>query len=271
MNSVKQKTSMHKRLLLFMNLDIIDQIVILLKFFLPVLIIGGGIQYLFHYDENILGVIFGIFVVVVVFLSLPSDNIEICSNKMRYTRFLTMCANLMIGIFYLGIMVFVSANLLNLIEQYININENALFVFRCVWVLIWVMLFIWLIIFKYNSRLFFKLQYGEIKRIHNLNVEKAEFLQIAQQKKNFEFRLADIKRRRIKIGDILIFQNIDNQEEFINTEVKDLQFANNFNELRQQMPSNAELKENLHLLNEQYPAKKQKKRKVIAIQFEIMD
>jgi ASC-1-like (ASCH) protein len=185
-------------------------------------------------------------------------------------RFLTILVNLIIGIFCAAVTIFISSKLLNLIEKSIDISDEWLLIFRCVWGGIWIILFIWLIIFKYNQKLFFKLQYGEIKGVHILNVRKEEFLQIILQKKSFEFRLADIKRRRMKVGDILVFNNIDNLEKYVNTEIKALYFADNFSEFMLKIPLNDELKTNLGLLNNQYPLERQKKRRVIAINFEVI-
>lgn len=269
-NSIIRKIPFHKKLLFFINLDIVDQIKILLRFFVPILVIGGFIQYFWPHILGHIDIVSGTictFIVLVFLLSLPEDKIEVISPQKQCLRFLTMFINLGIGVFYMLIIACVATKLLIFVENCFTMSDEMTFCFRCLWYLIVILMFVWLVIFKFNKKLFFKLHYGEIKDVHILNIEKETFLQIVMQKKNFEFRLADIKRRRIKVGDILVFNNIDNPLEFVTTEITALYFADNFCELLSKLSDNDELKNQLISLNEQYSLARQKKRKVIAIKF----
>lgn len=270
--SVIRKLPTYKRILLFLNLDIVDQTLVLAKYFVPALIVGGMAQYFLYPDNqdvDIVSTLISAFFILVFLLSLPEDKIEVSPPQKQYVRPFVMAINFVIGMVYATVAIFVSVKLWELIEKYNNMDKDEFFLFSCIWGLAWAVSFVWIVIFKYNKKLFFKLKYGEIKGVHILNVGKEDFLSINLNKKTFEFRLYDFKRRRMETGDILIFNNIDNIQEYVYTEIKNLYFASNFNELQSKMPpDDKQLKDGLAMLNKQYPPQVQKRRNVIAVEFE---
>ena len=73
--------------------------------------------------------------------------------------------------------------------------------------------------------------FGERKIMeHRMKLRNKPFEQIKNNKKNIEMRLYDEKRKQIKEKDIIIFTNIDTNEE-LKVEVEKLYIFNNFEEL----------------------------------------
>ncbi|MCR5308727.1 MAG: DUF86 domain-containing protein [Bacilli bacterium] len=70
---------------------------------------------------------------------------------------------------------------------------------------------------------------------HRMNLCSGPFDLIEQKSKTIEMRLFDEKRQKIKIGDIIIFVNLDTKKEII-TEVMDLKVYKTFEELYANYP-----------------------------------
>ena len=70
---------------------------------------------------------------------------------------------------------------------------------------------------------------------HRMNLCSGPFDLIEQKSKTVEMRLFDEKRQKIKIGDIIIFANLDTKKEII-TEVVDLKVYKTFEELYANYP-----------------------------------
>lgn len=66
--------------------------------------------------------------------------------------------------------------------------------------------------------------------IHNMNLQDNPFESIDKGIKTVEMRLYDEKRRKINIGDIILFDN-DNTDKLIKTEVESLHIFRDFTEL----------------------------------------
>lgn len=65
---------------------------------------------------------------------------------------------------------------------------------------------------------------------HNMHLNPEPFEKIASGRKTIELRLYDEKRQQIKVGDILIFTNLDSEER-LQAEVIALHRFNTFQEL----------------------------------------
>ena len=275
-DGVTKKTSLHKKLLLFMNLDIWEQIWILIKIFAPLLILGVILQ-----NKDFTSAIFGAFVVIVIGLAMPAEPIEIVSSeedlsiKSQCIRLFKMLINVALGIIYFGAATFGAAMLLHHGGQIIGLDGDKLFCFDVAGGVILFALIVWLILWKYKHRLFLRLSDTILKNRYTFNVENEDFLQIETKQKCIEFRLADSKRKRIKVGDILVFQNMDDLKKYVTAEVTKLYSARNFAELMPQIDvlktgyGNAD--DVLSVLNHNYTAKQQEKKKVIGIEFKCMN
>ena len=275
-NSMTKKISLYKKLLVCMNLDIQTQIFLLLKFFIPMLIIGGIIQLLlprYGHDINIVSFVTCIFVMLIFAISLPPRKIEIISRKDQYIRLIKMLCNIFFGLMYFGIAIFSAARLLYYIEKLFSIKDDALFCIRCIYGVVCFVTFLWLILWKYRKNLFFKLPDIITKNVHILYIENNDFAAIETKQKNVEFRLADNKRKKIKIGDVLIFSNIDNLEKCVYTEVTKLYFAPDFKNLIAKTGIHKTGYTNagdmLDFWDDIYTIKQQKKYGVIGIEFEL--
>ena len=71
---------------------------------------------------------------------------------------------------------------------------------------------------------------------HTMNLKPAPFSQIACGAKTIELRLYDEKRKRIAIGDILIFSNTENTEMKLCCKVSALHIFKSFAELYRALP-----------------------------------
>lgn len=74
-------------------------------------------------------------------------------------------------------------------------------------------------------------------RIHKMNLANKPFQKIIEGKKTVELRLYDEKRKRIKLGDIIEFTNIENTNEKITVKVIGLDIYPNFEELYKHIPA----------------------------------
>ena len=92
--------------------------------------------------------------------------------------------------------------------------------------------------------------------------------------KDVEVRLNDEKRRKLNVGDKLIFINRGNEEETITTVVKNLVYFNDFFEvtnyydMKRIYLENTTLDEYLELMNKFYSKEEQDECGVVAIEFE---
>ena len=68
-------------------------------------------------------------------------------------------------------------------------------------------------------------------KIHKMRLLPEYFEYIKTGTKKLEIRLNDEKRKNIKIGDIVIFEKLDETQEFLKTKVTNLYYYSNFNEL----------------------------------------
>lgn len=71
---------------------------------------------------------------------------------------------------------------------------------------------------------------------HNMKLNPSPFEMIKSGKKTIELRLNDEKRRKIKIGDEIEFENTDDSAQMINTKVLNLYRFCSFNELYKSLP-----------------------------------
>jgi len=91
--------------------------------------------------------------------------------------------------------------------------------------------------------------------------------------KTIELRLFDEKRKKIKIGDEITFENLDNAADYFIGVVKALHRAQDFQELSEFIPvSKAGFKtqkELVETMRKFYPLEKQKKEGVLGIEIKI--
>ena len=106
---------------------------------------------------------------------------------------------------------------------------------------------------------------------HYMNLKDKYFESIKNNRKNFEVRLLDAKREKIKINDIIVFTNSLNETVSVN--VISLNIYNNFEELLNDIngiyiglsgPSNSAMLNELYSI---YPQNKIANYKVLAIKF----
>lgn len=69
-------------------------------------------------------------------------------------------------------------------------------------------------------------------RIHTMRLQTDPFLQIKCGKKRVELRLADEKRGKLRIGDLIIFEHTKNAEETLCARVTDLRRYGNFDQVQ---------------------------------------
>ena len=94
--------------------------------------------------------------------------------------------------------------------------------------------------------------------------------------KRIELRLNDEKRKNIKIGDEIIFEELCDNPRYLKAKVIDLYYADTFSELIDRfnieiIASNDSTKEELiNVLNEIYPQEKQQKYGAVGIKIELI-
>ena len=112
--------------------------------------------------------------------------------------------------------------------------------------------------------------------IHYMNLHPTPFRMIAKGQKTIELRLFDEKRKKIAIGDTLIFTNTENTDATITCVVKGLHIFTSFEELYRALPldkcgylpeelENASAKD----MEEYYTAEEQMKYGVVGIELEL--
>ena len=72
--------------------------------------------------------------------------------------------------------------------------------------------------------------------IHEMSLRPEPFEQILRGEKTIELRLYDGKRRKIRIGDTIIFTNTKDESRKIEAVVRDIHIFDSFAELFQNLP-----------------------------------
>lgn len=113
-------------------------------------------------------------------------------------------------------------------------------------------------------------------KTYNMKLLPQYFNYIKNGTKRLELRLNDEKRKNIKINDIIIFEKVDKDTEYLHTKVKNIYKYKNFNELianfditllADQSITKEEL---LQKLNEIYSSEEQLKYGVLAIEIKLI-
>ena len=92
--------------------------------------------------------------------------------------------------------------------------------------------------------------------------------------KKIEVRLNDEKRKNIKIGDEIVFEDLDNQERKVKVKVTNLYYENTFNDLLSRFDvsifgdKDSTKEELIEILNKIYPKEEQDKYGVVGIEIE---
>ncbi|MBO7244760.1 MAG: ASCH domain-containing protein [Alphaproteobacteria bacterium] len=106
--------------------------------------------------------------------------------------------------------------------------------------------------------------------MHYMSVKQPYFNLLKTGKKTIELRLFDEKRQKIKMGDYILFSNIDNREENFQGKVINLYWEKNFEALCKKISPNQAgfqtKKELLNALKEFYSEAEQNKFGVIGIE-----
>ena len=109
---------------------------------------------------------------------------------------------------------------------------------------------------------------------HRMRLVKEYFDAIKKGTKRYELRLNDEKRQLINVGDLIIFEEVDNPNNILKTKVKSLNIFNTFEELINTydiefLGKKEDTKEKLlSLLEGFYPKEEQAKYKCLAIEIE---
>lgn len=102
------------------------------------------------------------------------------------------------------------------------------------------------------------------------------FNYIKKGTKRIELRLYDEKRKSFKINDIIVFENINNNNEHINARIKSLYKYDNFEKLISDFDielladKNIKKEKLLKVLNEIYSTEEQNKYGVVGIEIELI-
>ena len=113
-------------------------------------------------------------------------------------------------------------------------------------------------------------------KIHKMRLLLEYFEYMKTGTKKLEIRLNDEKRKNIKIGDIVIFEKLDDTQELLKTKVTNLYYYSNFNELIKEKDiklladKNVSKEKLINTLNEIYSKEEQDKYGVVAIEIEII-
>jgi len=99
--------------------------------------------------------------------------------------------------------------------------------------LLLLILITYLIFFKFKSKLFFKIPQANKIDIHYMSLQKKYFSKVKAGGKTIELRLADNKRRKIKIGDLVVFSSNEDCSKSLTVKVTNLYYALTFAELAQ--------------------------------------
>lgn len=111
-------------------------------------------------------------------------------------------------------------------------------------------------------------------KTHKMRLLPEYFEYMKTGTKKLEIRLNDEKRKNIKIGDLIIFEKLDDTQELLKTKVTNLYYYSDFNELINEndvtlLADKSVSKEKLiKTLNEIYSKVEQDKYGVVAIEIE---
>lgn len=107
---------------------------------------------------------------------------------------------------------------------------------------------------------------------HDMHLTPKNFLANCYDGKDIEFRLYDEKRKKLTIGNIITFTNIEDETMTFTVKITGLFIAKNFSSLFKIIPHNVIIHEMLILkfLNGIYPEEAQNKYGVIGIKFKIL-
>ena len=118
---------------------------------------------------------------------------------------------------------------------------------------------------------------GKFRMTHKMKLQPLPFSAIVSGRKTIEMRLFDEKRRNIRVGDHIVFTNMENAEESIIVKVANLYEFSSFSELYQNIPLEklgyqpdeipfASYKD----MEKYYPQEKQRKFGVLGIEIELL-
>ena len=270
---MENNKSLQQKRFIFADLDTFEQLSFLLKIFAPILLTGIILQYCLQINNNeIVSIIIIAFMIFVINIyKKQHEKIEIISEKDSFIRTIKMIVNVILGFIYFAIAIFIAAVMSRIFNNKIfeNVNDDILFCVYVAYGLICSVFFVWLILWRYRNKLFLKMHESIIKFVHYLNIENDDFLLICSKKKKIEVRVADSRRRKIKVGDILCFRNIDNKGMNTDTEVTKINYAANLDELTKQINIKNTGYDNLNMLQQNYPIELQNSKGVVAIEFRI--
>lgn len=114
--------------------------------------------------------------------------------------------------------------------------------------------------------------------IHSMKLYASPFDKISSSKKTVELRLYDVKRRKINVGDRIVFSNIDEEDKKIAVTVKALYRYASFKELFEEIPiekcgnsSDMTIDEVVEGLRTYYSEEEEKQYGVLGIKIELAD
>lgn len=113
-------------------------------------------------------------------------------------------------------------------------------------------------------------------KTYNMKLLPQYFNYIKNGTKRLELRLNDEKRKDLEINDLIIFEKLSDDIEYLNTKVKKIYKYNNFKDLVNDFDieliadKSITKDELLHTLNEIYTTKQQDKYGVLAIEIELI-
>jgi ASC-1-like (ASCH) protein len=115
----------------------------------------------------------------------------------------------------------------------------------------------------------------EDKMIHEMKLNDKPFNDIKTGKKKFELRLYDDKRKKINLGDTIIFRNTTNMEDTISVTVIALlqypSFADFFNDIDYRLSGTANnLKEKLERIHSFYTFEEEREHGILAIKIQLL-
>ena len=114
-------------------------------------------------------------------------------------------------------------------------------------------------------------------KTYNMKLMTKYFDFIKFGSKRIELRLNDEKRKNIKIGDEIIFEELADNPRYLKTKVIDLYYENNFNNLIEKYDIElfadkyATKEELIKILNDIYQKEKQEKYGVVGIKIELCE
>lgn len=271
-NSVIKKIPLGKKFRLFCDLDFKEQLIILIRFFAPLIVVAGLLK-LYNADIHIAEGLIFLFIMAVMMFIPQEEQIEVISEENTSLCLFKKAVNFVLGIIYLVLALMLAVVLLHYGAKFLPADDKDMLI--CYYTgggVICFVLGVWLILWKFKSKLFLKLPQSSSISLHYLFMEDKDFMLVKGGQKTIEFRLSDTKRKRIKVKDILYLTDIDDVQKSIGTVVTDLYYAADFKELLAQIDISKSgwlnAAEALEELNKLYDIKRQQKYGVIGIEFQ---